>query len=122
MTKISSGLAEVTSINWKMVLCLIGSWILVYLTIVKGVSSLGKVSYFTALFPYVVLITLLIAQLIRPGAINGISYFFTPRWESLIDPLVWYQAVEQSFFSLAVCFGSLVMYSSYNGFRNNVYK
>jgi len=79
-----------------------------------------KVAYFTAIFPYVVLITLLIVSLLQEGAINGIKFFFTPKFEKLLDPIVWYRAVEQSFFSLAVCFGSLVMYSSYNNFTNNV--
>lgn len=41
--KQSSGLDEVTWINWKLALCLIGSWVLVYLSLIKGVSSMGKV-------------------------------------------------------------------------------
>ena len=35
---------------------------------------------------------------------------------------VWYAAVTQSFFSLSVGFGALFTYSSYNGFRHNVYR
>ena len=33
---------------------------------------------------------------------------------------VWYAAVTQSFFSLSVGFGSLIMYSSYNDFEDPV--
>ena len=116
----STGLTDINTISWKLVLCLLTSWILVYLSIVKGVTSLGKVAYFTAIFPYVVLLSLLAVSLTQDGAIEGIAFFFTPKFEKLLDPIVWYRAVEQSFFSLAICFGSLVMYSSYNNFSNNV--
>lgn len=35
---------------------------------------------------------------------------------------VWYEAVTQCFFSLAVCFGNLIMYASFNRFNHNVYR
>lgn len=35
---------------------------------------------------------------------------------------VWYAAITQCFFSLAVCFGNLIMYSSFNRFDHNVYR
>jgi solute carrier family 6 amino acid transporter-like protein 5/7/9/14 len=82
----------------------------------------GQVAYFTAVFPYVVLIALLAVALTTDGAVEGIKFFFTPKWDKLLEPIVWYRAVEQSFFSLAVCFGSLIMFSSYNEFHNNVYR
>jgi len=40
----------------------------------------------------------------------------------LLNPLVWYAAVTQVFFSLAICFGTLITYASYNNFNRNVYK
>ncbi|XP_076341500.1 sodium-dependent nutrient amino acid transporter 1-like isoform X3 [Tachypleus tridentatus] len=117
---LSSGLQEVTMLNWKMCLCLIGAWTMVYFCVIKGVQSLGKVTYFTAIFPYTVLISLMVVALTFDGASDGIKYFFTPHWKKLLKIEVWYRACEQSFFSLAVGYGTLVMYSSYNEFRNNV--
>lgn len=35
---------------------------------------------------------------------------------------VWFAAVTQCFFSLAVCFGNLIMYASFNRFDHNVYR
>lgn len=35
---------------------------------------------------------------------------------------MWYAAVTQCFFSLAVGFGNLIMYSSFNKFDHNVYR
>ncbi|XP_074605414.1 sodium-dependent nutrient amino acid transporter 1-like isoform X1 [Brevipalpus obovatus] len=120
--KLSHGLDEITWFNWKLAGCLFLAWAFVFLSIVKGVQSLGKVSYFTAIFPFVVLTAILVAALAVEGAIDGIIYFFKPDWYKLWDPIVWYNAVLQSFFSLGVSGGSLVMYASYNNFRKNVYK
>jgi hypothetical protein len=47
-----------------------------------------QVAYFSALFPYVVLITLLIRGATLPGAGDGILYFIKPQWEKLGDPNV----------------------------------
>ena len=88
----------------------------------KGVSSSGKVAYFTAIFPYVVMLALLVRGLTLPGAVRGLLFFFTPQWEKLYSLQVWYAAVTQSFFSLSVGFGTLTTYSSYNKFRHNTNK
>ncbi len=46
---------------------------LLYRTIIQGVASSGKVAYFTALFPYVVLITLAIKAVTLEGSGIGIK-------------------------------------------------
>jgi len=99
--------------------CLAVCWLLLYMTLRKGVSSSGKVAYFTAIFPYVVMLALLIRGLTLPGAGTGLLFFFTPQWEKLGSLKVWYAAVTQSFFSLSVGFGTLTTYASYNKFRHN---
>lgn len=102
--------------------CLAISWFIVFLIVFKGIKSSGKAAYFLAIFPYVVLLILLIRSLTLPGAFNGIKYFFTPQWDRILDAKVWYAAVTQVFFSLNVFFGCIVMYSSYNKFSHNVYR
>ena len=71
--------------DWRLSLCLLLSWLCVCLILVKGVKSLGKVAYFTALFPYVVLLTLLVRGTTLPGAVDGIWYFFRPDWAKLME-------------------------------------
>ncbi|KAJ4442665.1 hypothetical protein ANN_04254, partial [Periplaneta americana] len=108
--------------DWRLTLCLLFAWTTVFLVIVRGVKSSGKAAYFLALFPYVVMITLLIRGATLPGAADGLLFFIEPQWEQLLNPTVWYSAVTQAFFSLNICFGTLIMYSSYNDFNHNVYR
>lgn len=105
-----------------LVIGLFVTWLLVFLCVFRGVRSTGKASYFLAIFPYVVLIILLIRACTLEGAVDGILFFLTPKWEKLMDAQVWYAAVTQVFFSLSVCFGSIISYSSFNRFNNNVHK
>lgn len=108
--------------DWRLTLCLLFSWTVLFLTLAKGVQSSGKVAYFTAIFPYVVLFTLLGRGVTLEGSVTGILYFITPQWHRLLEIKVWYAAVTQSFFSLSVGFGSIIMFSSYNGFSQNIYR
>lgn len=45
---------------WDLTLCLLASWVIIFVIVARGVKSSGKAAYFLALFPYVVLIILLI--------------------------------------------------------------
>jgi solute carrier family 6 (neurotransmitter transporter, glycine) member 5/9 len=99
-------------------LLLLAAWTIVFLVLFRGVKSSGKVAYFLAIFPYVVLITLLIHGLTLDGAAKGVTFFYKPVWKELLNPVVWKEAVVQCFFSLTVCQGAIVMYSSYNKFEH----
>ena len=70
--------------DWRLSLCLLLCWIIIFAALVKGVASSGKVAYFTALFPYVVLITLLVRGCTLPGAGDGILFFITPDFDALL--------------------------------------
>uniref|UniRef100_A0A3P9NLA7 Transporter n=1 Tax=Poecilia reticulata TaxID=8081 RepID=A0A3P9NLA7_POERE len=118
----TSGVEETGILRWELFLILILAWILIYLCIFKGVKSTGKVVYFTALFPYIILIALLINNVQLPGASDGISFFIVPEWDKLRSVEVWVNAAAQIFNSIGIGFGSLLAMSSYNSFNNNVLK
>ncbi|CAH1647253.1 unnamed protein product [Spodoptera littoralis] len=86
---------------------------------VPGVQSAGKVVYFTALFPYVMLTALLIRGVTLEGAIDGVIFYLSPNWSTLLDARVWGDAASQIFYSFGVACGSLVTLASYNKFNNN---
>ncbi|XP_019748349.1 sodium- and chloride-dependent GABA transporter 2-like [Hippocampus comes] len=120
--KISGGIEEIGSIRWEMLLCLLAIWVICYFCIWKGVKSTGKVVYFTATFPYVMLLILLIRGLSLPGARQGVEFYLLPDPTRLADPQVWLDAVSQIFFSYGLGVGSLTVLGSYNTHNNNCYK
>jgi len=115
-------LDSLDGIQWHLVLTLGLSWLFIALSILKGVKSSGKTMYFTATFPYLVLTILLVRGVQLDGAIEGIKFFIKPVPKMLLNPVVWKDAATQIFYSLSVSWGGLLTLSSYNPFRNNVYR
>ena len=74
--------------DWQLTLWLLFAWICVFVVIVKGVKSSGKASYFLAIFPYVVILILLIHASTLDGAWEGIKFFITPDFKRLLEPQV----------------------------------
>ncbi|XP_032683170.1 sodium-dependent nutrient amino acid transporter 1-like isoform X2 [Odontomachus brunneus] len=108
--------------DWKLTVCLLIVWVCICGLVARGVRTSGKAAYFLAIFPYIVMICLLIRAVTLEGAVNGIVFFIKPNFEKLFEADVWYAAVTQCFFSLSVCFGGVVMYSSHNNFNHNIYR
>ncbi|KAJ8312876.1 hypothetical protein KUTeg_010249 [Tegillarca granosa] len=122
MLQKSTGIEDQGVLRWDLALILLLCWIIVYFCIWKGPKSTGKVVYFTATFPYVVLITLLVRGLTLDGSYEGVKYFIFPKWELLLDAKVWVNAAAQNFNSLGIAFGGIITMSSYNKFNNNILK
>lgn len=110
------------TLRWQLLLCLLFSWILGFLCVIKGVKTSGKAVYFTALFPYVILTALVIQGAILDGAVDGILLYITPKWEMLLEVDVWANAASQTFYSFGIGCGSLITLSSYSNFKNNCVK
>ncbi|XP_030621054.1 sodium- and chloride-dependent GABA transporter 2-like [Chanos chanos] len=119
---ISGGIEQMGSVRWEILLCLIAMWVICYFCIWKGVKSTGKVVYFTATFPYVMLLVLLIRGLTLPGAWEGVMYYLYPEPSRLADPQVWLEAGSQIFFSYSVCVAIPTVLGSYNKYHNNCYR
>lgn len=98
----------------KVVGPLIGVWlftcIIMALGVQKGVA--GASSFFMPLL-LIMFIIMVGISLTLPGAAKGLDALFTPDWSKLSDPKVWVAAYGQIFFSLSICFGIMVTYSSY---------
>jgi solute carrier family 6 amino acid/orphan transporter-like 15/16/17/18/20 len=119
---ISEDINTPEAFNWKIALALVVAWILVYMCMIKGIASSGKVVYVTATFPYIVLIIFFFRGITLKGAFDGLRHLFTPSWHTILDPVVWLEAGTQIFFSLGLAFGGLIAFSSYNPVNNNCYR
>ena len=76
----------------------------------KGIERIN-----TLLVPaiFVILAGMVIIAVQLPGFEAGVSYFLTPDFSVLADPLIWGAAIGQVFFSLSVGYGALLTYGSY---------
>ena len=91
---------------------------MIYFFVFRGTKSIGKIVWFTAIFPYVMLTALLIRGCTLTGAMEGIEYFLGLNgkgdWSKLKDIQVWVNATSQIFNSIGIGFGSLITFSSFN--------
>ncbi|XP_074600142.1 sodium-dependent serotonin transporter-like [Brevipalpus obovatus] len=117
----SSGIDDLGPIKGSLALYLGIVFILVYLSLWKGVKSAGKAVWITATMPYIVLTLFLIRSVTLDGSSDGIKYYLYPQWDKLLEIEVWVEAATQIFFSLGPGFGVLLALSSYNRFHNNCF-
>ncbi|KAK9528930.1 hypothetical protein VZT92_013058 [Zoarces viviparus] len=119
---LSGGIEKIGNVRWDLALCLLLAWMLCYFCVWNGIKSTGKVVYFTATFPYVMLLVLLVRGFTLPGAKDGIMFYLYPDPSRLTDPEVWMDAGSQVFYSYGVCTGVLTSLGSYNKYNNNCYR
>lgn len=83
---------------------------IMYRGINKGIDIACKIC-----LPILLLCTLVIVirGVTLPGAIDGLSYMFTPDWSKIAIPGVWVAAYGQVFFSLSIAFAIMISYASY---------
>ncbi|XP_077982014.1 sodium- and chloride-dependent glycine transporter 2-like [Glandiceps talaboti] len=117
--RLSDGIDSFGGIQWDLALLLLLAWFIIFLCLIKGIKTTGKVVYVTATFPYLVITILIIRGVTLPGAADGLKFFFVPRWEQLANFKVWSDAAVQIFFSLGPSWGGLLTMASYNKFRHN---
>jgi len=104
------GLDFVGSVLWP----LIGVWLFTIFILAAGVQK-GVARASTFFMPLLVVMFVLMVgiSLTLPGAAKGLDALFTPKWSKLAEPGVWVAAYGQIFFSLSICFGIMITYSSY---------
>ena len=93
---------------------LIAVWLISLVVLALGVEK-GIAKSSSILMPVLVVmfLVLVVYALTLPCAAKGLDALFTPNWEKLAEPSVWIAAYGQIFFSLSICFGIMITYSSY---------
>ncbi|XP_017486094.1 PREDICTED: sodium- and chloride-dependent GABA transporter ine [Rhagoletis zephyria] len=118
--QISPGIEYPGAMRWELFVCLICAWLMVYFATWKSIKSSAKVRYFTATFPFILIIILMVRAVTLEGADEGLRYFFRPNWSELKHANVWINAASQNFNSLGITFGSMISFASYNKYNNNI--
>ncbi|XP_074656875.1 sodium- and chloride-dependent glycine transporter 2-like [Tubulanus polymorphus] len=118
----SDGVDNLGGLRWQLALCLLAAWAIVFLCVIRGFKSSGKVVYVTATVPYIFLTIILIRGLTLPGAHEGVMFFISPDWNKLRSFKIWSEACLQIFYSLGPGWGSLITMASYNRFSHNCYR
>nr|XP_027235991.1 sodium-dependent proline transporter-like [Penaeus vannamei] len=122
---ISSGLDDISRVQWQIVAVTFLTTAFLFFCVFKGVRVMGKVVWFTAPFPFAMLLVLLARGISLPGAVDGIRFYIYPEFERLKEMKVkkvyievWAAAAMQIFYSLGPGWGSLISFGSYNMFHN----
>ncbi|MBR9692681.1 sodium-dependent transporter [Candidatus Woesearchaeota archaeon] len=110
---LSSGIGVLGGINWILLACLIGVWILIYFSVFKGIKSVSQVVKVTMPLPILLIFILLIRAVTLEGAAGGLVVYMKPVFSALLDPEIWVAAASQIFFTLSVGLGIMIAYASY---------
>jgi solute carrier family 6 GABA transporter-like protein 1 len=118
----SESISEFGGIQWELFGLMFLAWVVVYFALWKGITEARKFVYFCAIFPYFLIVVLLIRGLTLPGAMTGISFYLTPNITKLSETTVWKDAGTQVFYSYGVGFGTLIALGSHNKINHNSYR
>jgi NSS family neurotransmitter:Na+ symporter len=86
------------------------SAIVVTAGVARGIERASRV-----LMPLLAVMVILLAgyALSLPGAEKGLAFLFTPDWSALRTPRLYIVALGQTFFSLGVAMGVMIVYAGY---------
>jgi len=76
---VSDNFYEIGGTQIHRLITLVIAWIMVYFVIWKGIHQTGKIIWFTATFPYVILTILFGYDISLVGSGTGISFYLTPE-------------------------------------------
>lgn len=111
---VSDGPFKIGSFNFSVFIPLVIVWGLNYIILMGGVKKgIEKANKIFMPLLILCLIVIVVRGVTLPGAGAGLDYFFKPDFSKLTDPTVWIAAYGQIFYSLSICFGVMMAYSSY---------
>lgn len=78
--------------------------------------------YVTATLPVITFFCVLVASHFLEGYEYAYKILWKPDWSKLLEPTVWLVAATQTFFSLGLAVGSIIVFASFTPAKNNCYK
>ena len=109
-----------TTISWPVVGCLIAAWVLCYVCIRNGTTTVGKVVKFTVSLPVICLLIMAVRGIMMPGAMAGLAKLFIPDWSAMTNSNLWIDAIGQVFYSLSTSMAIMFAYGSFLDKKSNI--
>lgn len=110
------------SLNIPLIIAVAICWIVFYLCISRGIAGVSKVVSITVPLPIIILFILLVRGVTLPHGMDGITYFFKPRFDLIWDFNVWRAAFSQIVFTASLGFGTMVAFASYLPKKSDIVK
>jgi len=111
---LDGGFADDNPLCGKLVASLLVVWLITYACLFRGIHSAGKIAIVMVIFPFVLMLILLVRCAFLEGAGTGVAYYITPRLEILATFDLWIAACGQILFSLSPGTGAAISLSSFN--------
>ncbi|MFV0499511.1 MAG: sodium-dependent transporter [Bacilli bacterium] len=86
---------------------------LVLLSLIFGVKSIEKSNSIMMPVFFVIFVILAVRVVFLPNVLEGYIFMLVPRWEHLLNPMVWIWAMGQAFFSLSITGSGMIAYGAY---------
>lgn len=101
-------------IEWHAFIPLLIIWVVTlsisYRGVKKGIERVSKIAIPTLVFLFLIFV---IRAVTLPGSGLGLTAFFQPQWDQVMNPEIWKAAYSQIFYSLSLAMGIMITYSSY---------
>lgn len=110
-----------TTISWPVVGSLVAAWVLCYVCIRNGTTSVGRVVKFTVSLPVICLLIMAVRGIMLPGAMAGFAKLFVPDWTALQNSNLWVDAIGQVFYSLSTSMAIMFAYGSFLNKESNIF-
>ena len=114
--------ADFSAHPMKPIFWLIVIMLLTYLIVENGVrNGIERASKLLMPTLFILLLIMVVASCLLPGAEKGISFLLKPDW-SMVNGDVFLSALGQSFYSLSIAMGCICTYASYFSRQTNLAK
>ncbi len=90
------------------------------LTLYMGAKGIEKTNKIMMPVFFILFVVLAIRVAFLPQSSEGYLFMFIPRWEELLDPMVWIWAMGQAFFSLSITGSGMIVYGAYLSDKEDV--
>ncbi|XP_060083067.1 sodium- and chloride-dependent glycine transporter 2-like [Ylistrum balloti] len=116
---LSDGIEEVGSLRWSLVFWAFLLKVIVVISLLKSVKTVGKLMLFATFFPPLLGLAMLIQALSQDGATDGLIFLITPDFTKLTDSKVWIEASFMAFYSVGPGWGGVLVMGSHMKFHSN---